>query len=146
MGMLASAEASSTSVLCFPFSSPNFVPTHFTDFLSLRVQEPARDYVTAATQAVLDIHRAEVPGDILVFLTGKSEVHECVDAIKEAATGMAMRHVQGRLKPLPFYAGALRRPPGLRSTLRYPGSEDRLAVDQISTQASCPVSMSTSAM
>jgi HrpA-like RNA helicase len=73
----------------------------------LSFQEPARDYVLAATEAVLDIHRAEVPGDILVFLTGKNEVHECIDALKQAAGGLAMRHVQNRLKPLPFYAGVL---------------------------------------
>lgn len=71
------------------------------------MQAPATDYVSAATEAVLAIHRAEVPGDVLVFLTGKSEVHECVDALRQGSNTMAMRHVQDRLKPMPLHAGAL---------------------------------------
>ena len=33
-------------------------------------QEPEPDYVEAAIRTVLMIHRAEDPGDILLFLTG----------------------------------------------------------------------------
>jgi len=70
------------------------------------MQAPPSNYIHAATEAVLGIHRAEVPGDVLVFLTGKSEVHECVDALKRASNTMAMRHLQDRLKPVPLFAGA----------------------------------------
>ncbi|KIO00617.1 hypothetical protein M404DRAFT_754971, partial [Pisolithus tinctorius Marx 270] len=37
-------------------------------------QEPEPDYVEAAIRTVLMIHRAEDPGDILLFLTGEEEI------------------------------------------------------------------------
>ena len=73
------------------------------------MQAPATDYVSAATEAVLAIHRAEVPGDVLVFLTSKSEAHECVSALQQGSNTMAMRHVQDRLKPVALFAGASNR-------------------------------------
>ena len=39
-------------------------------------QEPEPDYVEAAIRTVLMIHRAEDPGDVLVFLTGEEEIEE----------------------------------------------------------------------
>jgi ATP-dependent RNA helicase DDX35 len=36
--------------------------------------EPCSDYVQAAVQTVVDIHREDVPGDVLVFLTGDMSV------------------------------------------------------------------------
>ncbi|EEB95963.1 hypothetical protein MPER_04985 [Moniliophthora perniciosa FA553] len=39
-------------------------------------QEPEPDYVEAAIRTVLMIHRAEDPGDILVFLTGEEEIED----------------------------------------------------------------------
>ncbi len=33
--------------------------------------EPAANYVQAAVSAVVEIHKADMPGDILVFLTGQ---------------------------------------------------------------------------
>ena len=35
------------------------------------LESPASSYVKAAVQTVQDIHREGLPGDILVFLTGK---------------------------------------------------------------------------
>jgi HrpA-like RNA helicase len=32
--------------------------------------QPTPDYLTAAVEAVVEIHREDVPGDVLVFLTG----------------------------------------------------------------------------
>jgi ATP-dependent RNA helicase DDX35 len=32
--------------------------------------QPCADYVQAAVETVVDIHREDVPGDVLVFLTG----------------------------------------------------------------------------
>ncbi|KAF4586654.1 DEAH-box ATP-dependent RNA helicase prp43 [Pleurotus pulmonarius] len=37
-------------------------------------QDPEPDYVEAAIRTVLMIHRAELPGDILLFLTGEEEI------------------------------------------------------------------------
>ncbi|KAE9392665.1 hypothetical protein BT96DRAFT_1023443 [Gymnopus androsaceus JB14] len=41
-------------------------------------QEPEPDYVEAAIRTVLIIHRAEDPGDILIFLTGEEEIGRLV--------------------------------------------------------------------
>lgn len=35
------------------------------------LSQPCANYVTAAVTAVMDIHRADEPGDVLVFLTGQ---------------------------------------------------------------------------
>lgn len=45
-------------------------------------QEPEGDYVEAAIRTVLMIHRAEGPGDILLFLTGKEEIEDACRKIK----------------------------------------------------------------
>jgi pre-mRNA-splicing factor ATP-dependent RNA helicase DHX15/PRP43 len=39
-------------------------------------QEPEPDYVEAAIRTVLMIHRAEEPGDVLLFLTGEEEIED----------------------------------------------------------------------
>ncbi|KAL4081036.1 P-loop containing nucleoside triphosphate hydrolase protein [Scleroderma citrinum] len=49
-------------------------------------QEPEPDYVEAAIRTVLMIHRAEEPGDILLFLTGEQEIEDACRQIQlEAA-------------------------------------------------------------
>lgn len=58
------------------------------------MQQPASDYVRAAVTAAVDIHKADLPGDILIFLTGQVRGHTpqgCADA----ATGCvnASQHV-----------------------------------------------------
>ncbi|ETW76415.1 hypothetical protein HETIRDRAFT_389434 [Heterobasidion irregulare TC 32-1] len=45
-------------------------------------QEPEPDYVEAAIRTVLMIHRAEDPGDVLVFLTGEEEIEDACRKIK----------------------------------------------------------------
>ncbi len=45
-------------------------------------QEPEADYAEAAVRTVLMIHRAEDPGDILLFLTGKEEIKDACRKIK----------------------------------------------------------------
>ncbi len=44
--------------------------------------EPEPDYVEAAIRTVLMIHRAEGPGDILLFLTGEEEIEDACRKIK----------------------------------------------------------------
>ncbi|GJE93624.1 ATP-dependent RNA helicase [Phanerochaete sordida] len=48
-------------------------------------QEPEPDYVEAAIRTVLMIHRAEDPGDILLFLTGEEEIEDTCRKIKMEA-------------------------------------------------------------
>ncbi|KAK0429970.1 P-loop containing nucleoside triphosphate hydrolase protein [Armillaria borealis] len=45
-------------------------------------QEPELDYVEAAIRTVLMIHRAEEPGDVLLFLTGEEEIEDACRKIK----------------------------------------------------------------
>ena len=37
------------------------------------LEQPATDYLQAAVQAAVNIHREDLPGDILIFLTGQDE-------------------------------------------------------------------------
>jgi HrpA-like RNA helicase len=41
-------------------------------------QKPELDYVEAAIRTVLMVHRAEVPGDILLFLIGEEEIEHVI--------------------------------------------------------------------
>ncbi|KAH9979535.1 P-loop containing nucleoside triphosphate hydrolase protein [Lactifluus volemus] len=52
-------------------------------------QEPEPDYVEAAIRTVLMIHRAEEPGDILLFLTGEEEIEDACRKIKIEADDLA---------------------------------------------------------
>ncbi|QPG97501.1 hypothetical protein C2857_006418 [Epichloe festucae Fl1] len=69
----------------------------------LYLESPAENYVDSAIATVFQIHTQEADGDILVFLTGREEIDNAVQAVAE-------RSVQGgeqfsNLQPLPLYAG-----------------------------------------
>jgi hypothetical protein len=67
-------------------------------------QEPEPDYVEAAIRTVLMIHRAEKPGDILLFLTGEEEIEDACRKIKIEADDMASQGPEsvGSLIASPF--------------------------------------------
>ncbi|CAM9242893.1 unnamed protein product, partial [Phaeothamnion confervicola] len=44
--------------------------------------EPERDYVEAAIRTVVQIHRCEEPGDVLLFLTGEDEIEDACRRIR----------------------------------------------------------------
>ncbi|KAH7320901.1 P-loop containing nucleoside triphosphate hydrolase protein [Stachybotrys elegans] len=69
----------------------------------LYLEKPAEDYVEKAIETVFDIHSQEGEGDILVFLTGREEIDNAVQAVSERAIDLNSR--LGRLQPLPLYAG-----------------------------------------
>ena len=46
------------------------------------VSQPVRDYLLAAEEAVMRIHRDEPPGDILLFLTGAEEIDSVCDRLR----------------------------------------------------------------
>ncbi|QSZ32942.1 hypothetical protein DSL72_002525 [Monilinia vaccinii-corymbosi] len=69
----------------------------------LYLENPAEDYVERAIDTVFDIHTKEPDGDILVFLTGREEIDQAVQAISERAAGLHPR--SQALMPLPLYAG-----------------------------------------
>lgn len=45
---------------------------------------PVADYLQASVQTVLDIHKHQPPGDILVFLTGQEEIETVVSLIRDS--------------------------------------------------------------
>ncbi|XP_043400997.1 ATP-dependent RNA helicase DQX1 isoform X2 [Chelonia mydas] len=64
---------------------------------------PARGHVSAACQAVLDIHRRQEPGDVLLFLASEQEISECCEAIRTEA--VALNPGLGPLLALPLHPG-----------------------------------------
>ncbi|KAL2265405.1 hypothetical protein VTJ83DRAFT_6505 [Remersonia thermophila] len=75
--------------------------THPIDVLYL--EKPAEDYLDKAVSTVLDIHASEGPGDILVFLTGRDEIEQAVQAVSERSARPGAGPPS--LLPLPLYAG-----------------------------------------
>ncbi|KAK1239453.1 hypothetical protein MKX07_008941 [Trichoderma sp. CBMAI-0711] len=69
----------------------------------LYLESPTEDYVEKAVSTVFDIHTQEGEGDILVFLTGREEIDNAIQAVADRALELDSRH--GPLQPLPLYAG-----------------------------------------
>ncbi|KAI0925254.1 hypothetical protein AcV7_005537 [Taiwanofungus camphoratus] len=69
-------------------------------------QEPEPDYVEAAIRTVLMIHRAEDPGDILLFLTGEEEIEDACRKIKLEADDLLNQYPDsvGPLICIPLYS------------------------------------------
>jgi pre-mRNA-splicing factor ATP-dependent RNA helicase DHX15/PRP43 len=69
-------------------------------------QEPEPDYVEAAIRTVLMIHRAEDPGDILLFLTEDEEIEDTCRKIKLEADDLVNQHPDsvGPLSCIPLYS------------------------------------------
>jgi pre-mRNA-splicing factor ATP-dependent RNA helicase DHX15/PRP43 len=69
-------------------------------------QEPEPDYLEAAMRTVLTIHRAEGPGDVLVFLTGEEEIDDVCRKIKFEADLLVNENPDsvGPLTCIPLYS------------------------------------------
>ncbi|KIJ37600.1 hypothetical protein M422DRAFT_33691, partial [Sphaerobolus stellatus SS14] len=69
-------------------------------------QEPEPDYVEAAIRTVLMIHRAEEPGDILLFLTGEEEIEDACRKIRAEADDLINSDPDsvGPLTCIPLYS------------------------------------------
>ena len=69
-------------------------------------QEPEPDYMEAAMRTVLMIHRAEDPGDILLFLTGEEEIEDACQKLKLEADDMVNQDPTsvGPLVCIPLYS------------------------------------------
>ena len=69
-------------------------------------ENPVSDYVQAAVTTAVSIHEQDLPGDILIFLTGQEECESAVSLLEEEAR--RFRRAQGnslRLMPVALYAG-----------------------------------------
>ncbi|CEI65354.1 putative ATP-dependent RNA helicase DHX35 [Fusarium venenatum] len=69
----------------------------------LYLESPAENYVEKAIDVVFDIHTQEGEGDILVFLTGREEIDNAIQAVSERMMDLNSKY--GPLMPLPLYAG-----------------------------------------
>jgi pre-mRNA-splicing factor ATP-dependent RNA helicase DHX15/PRP43 len=69
-------------------------------------QAPEPDYVEAAIRTVLMIHRAEDPGDILIFLTGEEEIEDTCRKIKAEVDDLINQDPDsvGPLTGIPLYS------------------------------------------
>ena len=105
--------------------------------------EPEKDYLEAAIRTVLQIHRTEKEGDILVFLTGEQEIEEACRRISSEVTSdlgplaclplysSLPRELQDRIfKPAPLakYPGG---PPGRKCIVATNIAETSITIDGI---------------
>ncbi len=69
----------------------------------LYLESPAEDYLEKAVSTVFDIHTNEPRGDILVFLAGREEIDQAVQAVSERSAQLPPGSES--ILPLPLYAG-----------------------------------------
>ncbi|KAK4689933.1 ATP-dependent RNA helicase DDX35, partial [Tremellales sp. Uapishka_1] len=67
------------------------------------LKEPCSDYCQAAIETVFNIHMREPPGDILVFLTGREEIDQVLQAVADRIPTIPA--AAPKLLPLPLHAG-----------------------------------------
>ena len=65
--------------------------------------EPTNNYVEKTVDTVMDIHKNEADGDVLVFLTGREEIDDAIDMLSDRIADQPS--TQQKLMPLPLYAG-----------------------------------------
>lgn len=65
--------------------------------------ESTNNYIDRAVETVMDIHKNEADGDILVFLTGREEIDDAIDMLSDRIADLPS--TQQKLMPLPLYAG-----------------------------------------
>ncbi|KAH7153120.1 P-loop containing nucleoside triphosphate hydrolase protein [Dactylonectria macrodidyma] len=69
----------------------------------LYLDTPTEDYVEKVINVIFEIHTQEGEGDILVFLTGREEIDNALEAVAERMADLDARY--GPLMTLPLYAG-----------------------------------------
>ncbi|KAK9469952.1 P-loop containing nucleoside triphosphate hydrolase protein [Lipomyces arxii] len=70
---------------------------------TLYLSEPTENYIDRTIKTVLDIHSQEPEGDILVFMTGRDEITQVCNSVRDFSTTGAPTLLQ--LLVLPLYAG-----------------------------------------
>ncbi|KAJ0159050.1 putative ATP-dependent RNA helicase DHX35 [Colletotrichum tanaceti] len=71
----------------------------------LYLDSPTENYVEKAISTVFDIHAREAEGDILVFLTGREEIDNAVQAVADRLLDTQQPQGRQTLQALPLYAG-----------------------------------------
>ena len=83
----------------------------------LYTKEPEMDYLSATIDLVIQIHVAEDPGDILVFLTGQEEIDMVCEVLGEKLAALEGNDGPGEVIILPIYAAL---PPELQARIFAP--------------------------
>ncbi|MEW5312087.1 MAG: hypothetical protein WDW38_003742 [Sanguina aurantia] len=69
------------------------------------LESPCGDYLRAAVEAAVAIHCEDLPGDVLIFLSGQEEVEAAVTMLDEEASRLAKSSGYSlRMLPLPLYS------------------------------------------
>ncbi|KAL4435416.1 hypothetical protein ABPG77_006178 [Micractinium sp. CCAP 211/92] len=68
-------------------------------------EAPASDYLTAAVETAVAIHREDQPGDILIFMTGQDECETVVRQLEDEGRRLQRSRLKLKLKPAALYAG-----------------------------------------
>ena len=99
-------------------------------------QEPEPDYVEAAIRTVIMIHRAEDPGDILLFLTGQEEIEDACRKIKIEADDLIANDPDtvGPLSCIPLYSSL---PPQQQQRIFDPAPPPRVPDGPPRTESYC---------
>ncbi|GIY26104.1 probable ATP-dependent RNA helicase DHX35 [Caerostris extrusa] len=68
--------------------------------------EPVADYIKSSVETAIKIHQNEIPGDILIFLTGQEEVEQAVSMLIDFARDQKRKSDSMKIFVVPLY-GAL---------------------------------------
>ncbi|GIX81510.1 probable ATP-dependent RNA helicase DHX35 [Caerostris darwini] len=68
--------------------------------------EPVADYIKSSVETAIKIHQNEIPGDILIFLTGQEEVEQAVSILIDFARDQKRKSDSMKIFVVPLY-GAL---------------------------------------
>lgn len=96
------------------------------------LQEPARDYVLTAVETVLSLHNEDLPGDILVFLTGQQECQRAASLVAEETEMESRKLAKSRHGP---FIEERRRRQQLMPTVLYAGIP---SAEQVNALQPCP--------
>ncbi|KIY68203.1 P-loop containing nucleoside triphosphate hydrolase protein [Cylindrobasidium torrendii FP15055 ss-10] len=66
-------------------------------------EKPTPDYVRAAAETAYNINMQHIPGDVLIFLTGREEIEQCLEYLAEML--VSLPRMATRLVPLALHAG-----------------------------------------
>ena len=76
------------------------VPGRMFDVEIHYTEAPEKDYYLATIKRVIDIHRDEKPGDILIFLTGEEEIEAACADVQEEIRHMGSKVGDALILPL----------------------------------------------
>ncbi|KAM4579651.1 pre-mRNA-splicing factor ATP-dependent RNA helicase DHX16 [Odontesthes bonariensis] len=101
--LVASATLDTERFSCFFDDAPVFrIPGRRFPVDIFYTKAPEADYLEACVVSVLQIHITQLPGDILVFLTGQEEIEACCELLQERCRRLGSKIAE--LLVLPIYA------------------------------------------